>query len=157
MDIQKMVAAYQTMGKTLRITVNGDSMRPIMNSGDKLWIYFAKRTPRLGEIVLFSTKDGYVIHRVVKCLKSGGLITKGDGNYMWDSIVVSEADVVGFAETQCRSHILMMFASHLSYCEGKWNDLAYHGRRCMRRPRLMLGSFFRFVYQQMLKCIQSPI
>lgn len=153
MNIQKMVSAYQTMEKALQITVNGDSMRPVLNSGDKLWIRFAKRRPRLGEIVLFYTGNGYVVHRVVKRLKSGRLVTKGDGNFMWDSTLIREDDVVGFAETECRSHVLMVYVAHLSYWEGKWNALAYNGGGCMRRPMLMLGGLFRHLYQQILKHI----
>lgn len=153
MDIQKMVSAYQTMEKVLQITVNGDSMRPALNSGDKLWIHFVKRRPRLGEIVLFYTGSGYVVHRVVKRLKSGRLVTKGDGNYMWDSTLIRENDVVGFAETECRSRVLAVCVAHLSYWEGKWNALAYNVGGRMRRPILMLSALFRHLYQQILKHI----
>ncbi|MBD5483202.1 MAG: hypothetical protein HDR15_11890 [Lachnospiraceae bacterium] len=153
MDIQKMVSAYQTMEKVLQITVNGDSMRPALNSGDKLWIHFARRRPRLGEIVLFYTGSGYVVHRVVKRLKSGRLVTKGDGNYMWDGTLIREDDVAGFAETECRSRVLAVCVAHLSYWEGKWNALAYNGGGRMRRPILLLSALFRHLYQQILKHI----
>lgn len=153
MNIQKMVSAYQTMEKVLQITVNGDSMRPALNSGDRLWIRFAKRSPCLGEIVLFYTGNGYVVHRVVKRLKSGRLVTKGDGNSMCDSTLIREDDIVGFAETECRSHVLTICVAHLSYWEGKWNTLAYNGGGRMRRPILMLSALFRHLYHQILKHI----
>lgn len=151
-----MVSAYQAMEKVMQITINGDSMSPILNNGDKLRIRFARRKPCLGEIVLFFGGDGYVIHRVVKRLKSGRLVTKGDGNFMWDSTLICEEDVVGCAEIECRSRVLMAYAAHLSYCEGKWNDLAYRGGGYMRKLMLMLSALSRRLYQKILKYIQLP-
>ncbi len=119
MDIHQYVCVYQRRGRKLWITINGESMSPIMKNGEKVHIQFEQRTPRLGDIILFYAKNRYVIHRVVKLLNNHLFITKGDANYMLDDVFISQESIVGFVDMECKAYLFISWATRLSYWQGK--------------------------------------
>lgn len=80
------------------ITVKGNSMFPLIKSGEKVRLV-EKKDYRIGDIVVFyySETEKLVVHRVV--LKYGGnLYCKGDNSFALEKI--SESDIIG-----CVTHI----------------------------------------------------
>lgn len=79
-------------GKSVRLTVSGNSMWPlIINNRDSVLLVPRGNTRlKRGEIILFRTSiSHYVLHRITK-VKKGGYITTGDGNLHRDGFVASQ-------------------------------------------------------------------
>lgn len=80
-------------GKSVRFTVSGNSMWPlIINNRDSvLLVPRSNKRLKKGEIILFRTGiSHYVLHRITK-VKKGGYITTGDGNLHRDGFVAEAA------------------------------------------------------------------
>lgn len=119
MNIKHFISFYQKYGKTLWITVNGDSMTPSLRKEDKIYIRFDRRKPHIGDIVLFWSKGEYILHRVVNLLPNGLYITKGDANFILDDTLIKEEHIVGFADVNWKSPLFVSCAARLSYLQGK--------------------------------------
>lgn len=62
----------------------GNSMKPVINPGDKVFIEKAKiKNIKVGEIVVFYQNKKLVAHRVTR-IKNKHIITKGDNSFFFD-------------------------------------------------------------------------
>ncbi len=79
-------------GISVRIRVSGESMRPLLRSGDVVEISSMQgRCPKLGDVVFFCTcQDAPLIHRLLRRRYYGNILylqTKGDACCSFDSFV----------------------------------------------------------------------
>ncbi len=73
----------------------GNSMWPLVSLNDTIHIKFKKfQSLKKGEIVLFSTKDEIVLHRIVK-IENNTLFTRGDNKEKKSIEIVKEKDYFG--------------------------------------------------------------
>ena len=73
-------------GHGLWVTVNGDSMRPLLVSGDRIFIEPVD-SPRIGDLITFYEMSTLCTHRVIGRVKKAGALllrTKGDCCGQWD-------------------------------------------------------------------------
>jgi len=86
MQTVMMAHAALQQGQAIWVTVKGDSMRPLIASGDRLLIEPA-RSLRIGDLITFYEMSTLCTHRVIgKVKKAGELLfrTKGDSCGQWD-------------------------------------------------------------------------
>ena len=78
---------WKTTGKSLSLTVHGNSMRPLLRPGDRVTIRMAGPADvRRGDIVAFRQGEGIVVHRCVGWRTAGGskwFCEKGDSQAAW--------------------------------------------------------------------------
>jgi Peptidase S24-like len=82
----------------------GKSMSPLIQPGDRLYVEFGSRRPRLGEIVVFADGARAVAHRLVRRVRTDEgelLIMRGDSTLGFDS-PVSIADAFGVVRAYSR-------------------------------------------------------
>ena len=88
-----MAHAALQQGQALWVTVNGDSMRPLIISGDRLLIEPVD-SPRIGDLITFYEMSTLCTHRVIGKMKQAGKLlfrTKGDYCGQWDLPIPVEA------------------------------------------------------------------
>ena len=67
-------------GKSVTITCKGVSMLPLIRGGRDLVVVEKKEAYRPGDIVLFSIKGNYILHRIV-AMDADCVTARGDGNW----------------------------------------------------------------------------
>jgi len=68
-------------GYKVKISVQGNSMKPFLNDGDLAILNKVKKKHLYcGDVVLFHYNDSYVLHRIVK-IKGNSVMLAGDGNF----------------------------------------------------------------------------
>ena len=90
-----MAHATAQQGHGLWVTVNGDSMRPLIDSGDRLLIEPVDSL-RMGDLITFYETSILCTHRVIGKVKKAGELwfqTKGDCCGHWDQPISPEAIV----------------------------------------------------------------
>jgi signal peptidase I len=70
----------------MSLKVASDSMRPLIATGDHILVepFPEERNPRIGEIVLLRTHDGWLVHRIVGRTAAGEIdfyLQKGDAGH----------------------------------------------------------------------------
>ncbi len=90
------IAPFLEEGRQVSFLVKGESMRPFLFEGDKVWIRKPLgRTWRSGDLILARWCGNYVLHRLVK-RKKDLLGLAGDANLVqieW----INEADIIAVA------------------------------------------------------------
>lgn len=80
------------------LSVNGDSMTPLLQQGDQVLVEFNPEHLRLGEIVLVQRKTELVTHRLLEISYSSdgesAFLTKGDNRVNTDP-VINKAHLIG--------------------------------------------------------------
>lgn len=74
------VVSLLSEGKdSIPVPIEGNSMRPFLKKGDTVYLSPLDHTPKRGDVVLYTRRDGsYVLHRVAKKEKSGVYLMLGD-------------------------------------------------------------------------------
>lgn len=93
-DIDEFWSEGLRQGKRLGLKVASDSMRPLMTTGDRIFVepFPSGRQPLIGEIVLLRTHDGWLVHRIVGTSGSGdsaSFLQKGDAGHHAQAVPVS--------------------------------------------------------------------
>jgi signal peptidase I len=83
-------------GGTSYVVVSGPSMEPVYESGD-LVVAREQAAYTVGDIVVFRTENGDVIHRIIGGDAATGFVTQGDNNPEPDTWTPTEDEVVGEA------------------------------------------------------------
>lgn len=83
-------------GSMTYIVVSGPSMEPVYETGDFVAAR-AQNTYDVGDIVVFSTDNGNVIHRIIGGDGDGGYVMQGDNNPEIDQWTPTDEDVLGAA------------------------------------------------------------
>lgn len=83
-------------GSTTIVVVAGPSMEPTYHSGD-LVIARGQRDYAAGDVVVFRTDHGNVVHRITGGSSESGYTTQGDNNSSPDSWLSTGYDVLGRA------------------------------------------------------------
>ena len=79
--------------KLVEIVVQGNSMRPFLNNGERILLKSIKnRALKTGDIVLAEFDSGYVLHRIVKKRKEY-FVLAGDGNLSQKEQVTGESAI----------------------------------------------------------------
>lgn len=76
------------------VRVDGGSMHPALQLGDLAVIAHAEHVSA-GEIVLFRSGQGQVLHRVERIMPGGRIVTRGDANPVRDVVPVSPGAIKG--------------------------------------------------------------
>ena len=74
--------------------VHGGSMYPLLNSGDKVFLY--DEVPIVGDIITFRDRDNYLTHRIIKVKPV--IVTKGDNVPFYDERPVSPDQIIGVVQ-----------------------------------------------------------
>lgn len=90
-----LVRSLLREGVSVRIKVSGESMSPLLRSGDLVEISSMQgRRPKLGDIVFFSTlQNAPLVHRLLRRRYYGNILylqTKGDACCSFDSFVPAD-------------------------------------------------------------------
>lgn len=94
-SIYKVMEEMLTLGKEVTFTTNGDSMRPLLLSGESVTL---KRAPnyKKGDVVLFRKENGgFVLHRIIK-IKKDTVFTQGDA-LMSNDLPFNKDKIIGKA------------------------------------------------------------
>lgn len=77
-EFDRELAAVQDAleNHSARIQVRGDSMRPLLQSGDRVWVEALREPLAVGQLVLLA-RGGWVIHRIV-AVGNTTVETRGD-------------------------------------------------------------------------------
>lgn len=76
-EVERLLAK----GKSVKIPVSGNSMRPFLLPGDQVLLrQIPIKRLRIGQIVLGLYQDSFILHRLIK-IKNKHLVLAGDGNY----------------------------------------------------------------------------
>lgn len=135
-----LAISYLSQGKTVRIPLKGNSMRPFLEGEVDSAILTLPHRPIIGEPVLVLL-DGerWVLHRII--MINGDKVTMlGDGNYSPEYCSISDikASVVGF------------------YRKGRNNPDLLTGRKWRYYSRLWMAArplrrYLLFIYKSLLK------
>ena len=80
-----LAAALLEDGHRVRLTVTGDSMGPLLASGDQVELAPLGGRPRRGQVVLARRADGSVLlHRLLRIRADGRVQTRGDAHWRLD-------------------------------------------------------------------------
>lgn len=151
-DFGKMLLFFKKYNKKLVITVNGNSMYPSLKEGDKVQIDFEREIHKMGDIILFESKGGYILHRIVKCFDDNTYITKGDNNYLVDEVIVSINMIVGSIDTTMNKTWKIFTGAKMSYIQSI--IFFQHMRikcKVISWTLYRLCVIFRFIYNDLLK------
>lgn len=85
-EVDELWAEYLSRGHTLSLEVASDSMSPLIVTGDHILVEPIPEGDniRVGEIVLFRTADGWLVHRVVGVSSKtpgAAVLQKGDAGH----------------------------------------------------------------------------
>jgi signal peptidase I len=97
-------------GQTLWVTVNGDSMWPLIVPGDRLLLEPVDSL-RIGDLITFYEVSTLCTHRVMGKIKKAGellLRTKGDCCGQWDQPIPVESIVGKVVAIQKRDRLLVL-------------------------------------------------
>jgi len=92
--IASAVAAWIEVGKRSRLRTSGQSMAPLLREGWMVLVEHGRENIRRGDVIAYRAGERVVVHRVVRFLADGGLLTKGDGRSGFDPPVVP-AQIIG--------------------------------------------------------------
>lgn len=96
--VSPMFDLWMNSKRQSRITVSGNSMRPILNEGSQVLVDHGARHPKMGDIAIYYRDDTLVTHRVILIRKRGNkklYLTKGDSALRFDNPLITESDIVG--------------------------------------------------------------
>lgn len=93
-EIGRLAGELLREGRTVRVMVGGDSMRPTLQPGDIVSIEPLSVEPRLGDVVLCTHENTCWLHRVIWKGKGGVVRTQGDALRSLDP-PVTRAEMVG--------------------------------------------------------------
>ncbi len=91
-DISSMLKQF-VREKKLPIKISGESMQPLIRSGEKVIIVSANAL-KPGDIICAKGSCGIMVHRIIRRLKNQRFLVKGDNNFIGDPIL-SNKDVIG--------------------------------------------------------------
>ena len=143
-QFEPTLRAVLAAGHGARFRVEGDSMYPVIRSGDYVKVIpCALSELRRGDVILAATGRGLTAHRVVR-ISERGIITRGDNSLRSDP-AVDAASVIGrVAEVEqitgdCRkidsSVKIITFAwAFIVYCEN-----GFSSKRSVRSQQLRAG------------------
>lgn len=78
-----------TLTNTLTLAVvEGKSMEPLLWTGDIVIVYKSDEI-RVGDVVIYKSRENYVIHRVIE-IRSNCYLIKGDNNPLPDGCIPKE-------------------------------------------------------------------
>lgn len=79
-------------GKSITLTVTGESMSPFLRHGrDQIRLEAVTSPPKRGDMVFFWRQNGqYVMHRILRCLPDGSYALIGDGQQQVESPVAAQ-------------------------------------------------------------------
>lgn len=155
MDIENIIAFYRRHNRDLRISVNGDSMFPILKNREKVRIRFYQKKPKVGDIILFFAKGEYVIHRIVSQFSNEQYVTKGDANLILDDELIERSQIVGYVDIKRKSIFLIFLASRLSFLQGKYFCFMLK-KKNMALTRIVCARIQK-AYQWILKRVEIPL
>jgi|SRR5690606_18436883 len=93
----KEVKEILSSGKDVLFTINGNSMRPFLSHGDKVLISPHNFSDlKIGDIILATSKFGYVLHRLIWKNKSKIWLV-GDNNLVQIE-EIEKSDILGFVK-----------------------------------------------------------
>ena len=99
-DYSHIAESILTENTNIKIPVTGDSMSPLLRTGDTIYVEPVKAGDlSAGDILVYKTRGNMVAHRLVRVLRSSGrcmFLTKGDTFSFIDS-PVRESDIIGRA------------------------------------------------------------
>ena len=82
--------AWAEAGRVSRVSVEGESMRPLMLSGDRALVAHGREGLRRGDVLAYQAVDPVVVHRLVGC-QGDRLLLAGDNRPQLDSPVLPGA------------------------------------------------------------------
>lgn len=141
-------------GMKVTFVVKGGSMYPFMRSGkDKVCIApLAGRAVRKGDVVLFSYKGRYILHRIVGIRSAGGhgadcrqgalqYVAMGDGN-LGNKEEFTRENIVGLAEQIITpsGKVIDLYSSEMRFYAGLW--------RILRPFRRYLTAVLRYIVRR---------
>ena len=100
----------------------GDSMYPMLKSGDKVIVTAVKKPLKKYDVVVYRRDDHYTMHRIVKVLKNGYLICGDNRAYLEKDI--KDADIIG---------ILFGFYKGNTFYEASGKEALAYGKKATRR------------------------
>ncbi len=100
----------------------GDSMYPMLKSGDKVIITAKKAPLKKYDVVVYRRGDHYTMHRIVKVLKSGYIICGDNRTHLEKDI--KDADIIG---------VLFGFYKGNTFYEADGEEALTYGKKAVRR------------------------
>lgn len=138
-------------GNKVRITTDGDCMRPIINNADIVEVSISEKY-QIGDIVLVSVQNRLRIHRII-FKDSRGYVTKGDHSYLADnrtgSLILGKA-IINLSQNRslCSNHIRSIFRAKISMCNSKTYRRYLKTKNCFFRVLILywyrIGDFLLF-------------
>lgn len=83
-------------GETVNIKIEGNSMFPFLKQNDTISVRKVEfQDLRKGEIIVYKAGKHLHAHRYIRLTSSNKLVTKGDNNSHFDSLLVSAEQLIG--------------------------------------------------------------
>lgn len=111
MDINEYIPVVQELlaqGKSVSLTVTGESMSPFLRHGrDQIRLEAVTTPPKRGDMVFFRRNNGqYVMHRILRRLSDGSYALIGDGQQQVEAPIAPE-QIFARVTQVCRKGIWM--------------------------------------------------
>jgi hypothetical protein len=98
-DLKEALAASVRQSKNVRVSAQGSSMGAPYHQATQLMVQGRDHTRvKVGSIILFTSSNGWMAHRVIRILGNGSSIqyaTKGDANHYFDGPYVTPDRLLG--------------------------------------------------------------
>jgi signal peptidase I len=114
------------------IAVRGNSMYPLLRDGDAVLVEHAPPTVRAGDVVVAVTDVGLVVHRVLRALPNGALLTRGDNTPAADPPTAHTA-LLGRVSRLRRGERIFKLDTPIWRCVGRAIALALRAEGRLRR------------------------
>ena len=88
--IKSAVDLWVEVGKYSRLRIAGRSMVPFLRDGWTVTVEHTRENIRRGDVIAYHVGERVVVHRVVRLLADGRLLTKGDWRLRFDRPVALE-------------------------------------------------------------------
>ena len=91
-----MQIRFFARGKSMPLTICGNSMSPLLKSGDQIAVK-PQKVYQVGDIVVFFYDQVLLVHRIVQ-MQNGSIVCKGDNSFRLENISIE--DMIGKAVAQ---------------------------------------------------------
>ena len=91
--IQSAINHWQADSRSQWVTISGNSMWPLLQTGDEVLVKYGNKNLQVGQIAQFQLSKINIVHRIIS-IRTDAIQLRGDNRYAVDPLV-ARRDVIG--------------------------------------------------------------